>query len=428
MKTIFSVVIIFILSSALVFSQEWVYEEDFAYGSLPHGVVVTPDGKIWVGYYGITDEYEYPDGTTVPCRPIWIYNSDGSVHHKIYFLSYDGNSELLTAACRGLSLDNKGNVLFSQYDRLWRINYRSYEAMNRVTPSAGSSLTEAACDLGGYIYITHVVPNGKPFYIYDKNFELVGYVAEAVYTIQRSVVARPNGKDVFVGKLYGGDEGNGVIHYHSDAGPHGEYAMVDTYQTAIWGECLDLDADGLLWVGSYWNVGPDDLNGWYALDPRNDFAIVNQFGANVGMAPGEGPQPPEGDTFYAPRGVAWSSDFQTMYTADFDGNVIKKWHKSLRKTTAQTDQARLDGFYLGQSYPNPFNPTTTIDYQIPEAVWVNISIYNTRGELVKTLIDEFKDRGSYEIQWQPEAVASGLYYYQIKAGNFQATKKCFYLK
>lgn len=428
MKSSMILIVVLILAMGIAFAQEWSFEEDFAYGSGPHGVVVTRDGKIWVGYFGITDEYEYPDGTIVPCRPIWIYNPDGSVYHKIYFLSYDGSTELLRASCRGLSLDNKGNVLFSQHDRLWRINYRSYEAMNRVSPAPGATLTEAACDVSGYIYITHVVPNGKPFYIFNKNFELVGYVADAVYTTQRSVVARPNGKDIFLGQIYGTEDGQGVIHYHSDNGPWGEYTIINHYQPAIWGQCLDLDADGLLWIGSYWNVGPDDLNGWYALDPRNDFEIVNQFGANVGMAPGQGPVPPEGGTYYAPRGVAWSSDFETMYTADFDGHVVKKWQKSLKKTRPVVNLSTPKDFCLEQNFPNPFNPITRIGYQLPEPAWVNITVYNLVGEHIQTLVDQMQEPGWHSVNWQPNGLASGIYFYELKAGTYHAVKKCHLIK
>ena len=108
-----------------------------------------------------------------------------------------------------------------------------------------------------------------------------------------------NGKDIFVGRIYGRDQGNGIIHYHSDCGPDGNYTMVDIYQTDIWGQCLDVDFNGHLWVGSYWNVDPDEMTGWYALDPFQNFEIVNQIGENVGMHPDEGPQPPIGATYSA---------------------------------------------------------------------------------------------------------------------------------
>jgi len=319
---------------------------------------------------------------------------------------------------------------------LWRINYRTYQAMNQVIPEPGSSLTEAACDVNGFIYITYVVPNGRPFYIYNRNFQLVGYVDESVESIQRSVVVRPNGKDIFVGRIYGGEEGNGIIHYHSDAGPYGSYEKVGQYQPAIWGQCLDVDFDGRIWVGSYWDVGPDDLNGWYALDPLHGFDIVNHIGENVGMPPSEGPWPPFDGTYYSPRGVAFAPDRVTMYTADFDGGVIKKWQRGFSKPVAQIETGTSvipHEFSLDQNYPNPFNPTTTIQYQLPKDATVEISIYNMEGQQIRSLVNEFASIGIHSVEWNGrddfgKEVASGVYLYRMKAADYVMSRKLTLIK
>lgn len=422
MKNCLMLIILLSAFATVAPAQEWSYVEDFAYLDYPHGVVVTPNGKIWVGIYG---------GSWMPSFPIYIFNADGSLHHTIETLTYDGNTETLSDRCRGLSLDRDGNVLYTAWDKLWRINYQTYEAMNKVIPWQGATLTEAACDRNGFIYITHVVPNGKPFYIYNQNFKLVGYVDESVYTIQRSVVVRPNGKDIFVGRIYGGDQGNGVIHYHSDCGPYGNYTMVDIYQTAIWGQCLDVGFNGLLWVGSYWDVGANDLSGWYALDPLQEFAIVDQIGENVGMPPYQGPQPPIDGTYYSPRGAAFAPDRVTMYTADFEGGVIKKWQRGFNKPCAQADNLKSempDEFLLGQNYPNPFNPTTTIDFQLPQDVAVEIVIYNMEGQKIRSLVNELTSSGVHRVEWNGrddsgKEVASGVYLYRMKAADYVITRK-----
>ena len=427
---IYLILTVFLIAFATIApAQEWSYVEDFTYLDYPHGVVVTPNGKIWVGIYG---------GSWMPTFPIYIFNADGSLHHTIETLTYDGNTENLADRCRGLSLDRDGNVLYTGWDKLWRINYQTYEAMNKVIPWEGVTLTEAACDRNGFIYITHVVPDGKPFYIYNKNFEFVGYVDESVYTIQRSVVVRPNGKDIFVGRIYGREEGNGIIHYHSDCGPYGNYTMEGIYQTDIWGQCLDVNFDGKLWVGSYWDVGPDELTGWYALDPLHNFEIVNQFGENVGMNPFEGPQPPIGGTYYAPRGAAWTPDRRTMYTADFDGSVIKKWTSGLKKPSNQGEFAEDENmlpkkFELYQNYPNPFNPETIIQFQLPEASHVELKIFNMLGEEVRTLVNSQYQAGHHTIKWDGtdgngNSVSNGVYLYRIQAGSFSKIMKMSLLR
>lgn len=86
-------------------------------------------------------------------------------------------------------------------------------------------------------------------------------------------------------------------------------------------------------------------------------------------------------------------------------------------------------FELLQNYPNPFNPTTAISYQLPAVSDVEISIYNTLGQKVRTLVDEAqKPAGYYRIEWDGknetgQAVSSGVYYYQLETGNFSKTRK-----
>jgi predicted esterase len=85
-------------------------------------------------------------------------------------------------------------------------------------------------------------------------------------------------------------------------------------------------------------------------------------------------------------------------------------------------------FELHQNYPNPFNPTTTISYELPKSSFVKLSIYNINGRLVATLVNEKKNAGYYSVEWNVEKVSSGIYFYQINAGDFTSTGKCLLLK
>jgi hypothetical protein len=85
------------------------------------------------------------------------------------------------------------------------------------------------------------------------------------------------------------------------------------------------------------------------------------------------------------------------------------------------------------NYPNPFNPETIIKYQIPKSTDVTLKIYNLLGQEIRTLVDEFKEAGSYEVYWNGkddlgQTVASGIYLYQIQAGDFVQVKKMAFLK
>ena len=83
---------------------------------------------------------------------------------------------------------------------------------------------------------------------------------------------------------------------------------------------------------------------------------------------------------------------------------------------------------LFQNYPNPFNPVTKINYSLPRAVKVNTNVYDIIGRLVKTLVNEFKEAGSYDIQFNGAGLASGVYFYRIEAGDFVDSKKMVLVK
>lgn len=85
-------------------------------------------------------------------------------------------------------------------------------------------------------------------------------------------------------------------------------------------------------------------------------------------------------------------------------------------------------YQLSQNYPNPFNPSTTIKYSIPEAQFVNLTVYNVLGEKVATLVDEQQSPGYYEVNFNADRFASGVYFYVLKAGNFTASHKMVPLK
>jgi hypothetical protein len=85
-------------------------------------------------------------------------------------------------------------------------------------------------------------------------------------------------------------------------------------------------------------------------------------------------------------------------------------------------------YVLEQNHPNPFNPTTTIKYSIPVNGFVMLRVFNTIGEEVRILVNEFKSAGSYEVSLNAENLASGIYYYRIDAGEFSASKKMILMR
>ncbi len=85
-------------------------------------------------------------------------------------------------------------------------------------------------------------------------------------------------------------------------------------------------------------------------------------------------------------------------------------------------------FALSQNYPNPFNPTTTISYEIAKEVNVSLKVYDAIGNQVATLVNETKPAGTYEVIFDASNLSNGVYFYEIKAGNFTVTKKLILMK
>ncbi len=110
----------------------------------------------------------------------------------------------------------------------------------------------------------------------------------------------------------------------------------------------------------------------------------------------------------------------------------EEWINSFREHYINIPQNGVDGninnYWLASNYPNPFNNSTIIRYLIPKEEFVTIKIFNILGEQVDLLLNESKQAGVYEVPWNPINLPSGIYFYQLKAGDFTKTKKMILLK
>lgn len=97
-------------------------------------------------------------------------------------------------------------------------------------------------------------------------------------------------------------------------------------------------------------------------------------------------------------------------------------------TSVEGEETLPIEYKLEQNYPNPFNPSTIIKYAVAERSYVVINIYNIAGEEIVTLVNEEKDRGWYEIKFNSNGLASGIYLCRMQAGNYVSIKKMMLLK
>lgn len=112
-------------------------------------------------------------------------------------------------------------------------------------------------------------------------------------------------------------------------------------------------------------------------------------------------------------------------------HLYDTWWESLltHKRLYQNNEIEIpDIFELSQNYPNPFNPGTVIEYRLAEGSHVTLKIFNSLGQEIEILVDEFKEAGSYSISYITNNLPSGVYLYQIQAGNFSDTKKMILLR
>jgi len=102
--------------------------------------------------------------------------------------------------------------------------------------------------------------------------------------------------------------------------------------------------------------------------------------------------------------------------------------QDLATDVKQVEASTPATFILFQNYPNPFNPRTRIQYSVPSTQYVSLKVYDLLGRELSTLVSEVKPPGSYTVEWDAEGLASGVYFYRLKAGDFVETKKLVLLR
>jgi hypothetical protein len=117
-----------------------------------------------------------------------------------------------------------------------------------------------------------------------------------------------------------------------------------------------------------------------------------------------------------------------------DASVTQLWLKETGSgiSTQPVDASLPDAFALEQNYPNPFNPVTTIRFALPEPAQVTLKVYSITGQEVATLVNDRREAGTYAVPFdalsQGKTLASGVYFYQLRAGSFTAARKFILLK
>ncbi len=135
-----------------------------------------------------------------------------------------------------------------------------------------------------------------------------------------------------------------------------------------------------------------------------------------------------GEGFGGAFGVFPFTHSGNIYISDEDNGLFVFSFQDSAVTGIQEGEGLLRDFQLAQNFPNPFNPSTTITYRIPEAALVTLTVYNALGQVVRTLVNAVQLAGRHQVVWdgrdeRGREVAAGVYLYRLQAGSFQQTRK-----
>jgi hypothetical protein len=193
--------------------------------------------------------------------------------------------------------------------------------------------------------------------------------------------------------------------------------------------------DGITLDWGYWGIEPVDsgwVRGTVIVDDDNyewgvEMAIYlpqitggAKIGFNIGGASADvamGEESESGDGAYA---------FFSWQVAEYAGGDVMRNAGSFATLNMVSDPSSVERIYeqpipdsyaLLQNYPNPFNPETRIQYSIPNAAYVQLSIYNVLGQQIAVLVDGMQSMGTYEASWNATGVTSGVYFYQLQIDN-----------
>jgi hypothetical protein len=177
--------------------------------------------------------------------------------------------------------------------------------------------------------------------------------------------------------------------------------------------------------GSIKNCNHDSTGSIYAPNPPSDRKFVLNSGANnFTILPGESQK------FVIAQLIARDSGNLKSVTKlkSLAASVRTFYENNFPIGVNQISSAVPQSFYLFPNYPNPFNPTTTIKYQIPVNCFVSLKVYDILGKEIITLVNEAQTASAYEVSFDGSSLSSGIYFYKLVSGDFVQTRKMVLIK
>ena len=457
MKKMLTVLIVLAVMVSFSFADQWTLQDIFYDFQMPrddgygiHGCVVDPDGNVWVGMYGnmAFDTLFTTEGDTIVLRPIWVFDATGnhvSFSPIRYAVTGGVTVDTLDNSCRGMGLAADGNILYSYYDEVYKFNYQTGEFMG-TSGDLGGSLTEATADEDGNVYVSHVA--GADAGIHKLSPDLSTYIDvcdSCGVNYNRTTTVSSDGQFIYLGSTWVGIgitvlESDLFGTYYTRVDTIGNVIVDDTTQLNLWPETLDWNL-GVLWAGETdpaWSSHPR-AGTWIGYNPSTG-EMVDTLGIGMTVTPDTNASALAAlGVTCNPRGMGSSADGKTLYVADFSTNVIQIWYNNNPVSLSIDDDSEGDapivalGYALHAAYPNPFNPVTTIEYEIGRTGDAKLQIFDLKGQLVRTLADGWHFHGKHTIEWDGtdnngSRLASGTYIYRLSSTEVSLSKRITLLK
>jgi hypothetical protein len=391
------------------------------------GTAVDGEGKIWYTPYYASETVPYdtsgdgvPD-TTTSVRAIYVFNPDGSQadFSPISVFEYDGASDTLWNSARGLQVDPDGNIIHSNYDRLIKFSPAGVALAVMYPYGEGVSLTSTAFDADGNMFISTVLP-GYVSKAFDTDWELIDDIipAEMHTAYARTCEVAPDASAFY---YCGFTAGYGYLRFNSDSDVYGDYTTsIDSLFPGMAVEAAEWQPEtGYLWGGNTGDNGPGYTSAaWYGMDPATDTFVDSMIVPGVADFNGK------------PRGIGFSADGMTAYVSYFnswDTEAMYRLEKSPDGVWEHTGTFAI-GYELKAAYPNPFNPSTNLTFEMQADGVADLRIYDLRGAEVAVINNSHLDAGQHTFTFDASDLAAGVYVARLTVNGVILTQNVTLLK
>lgn len=207
-----------------------------------------------------------------------------------------------------------------------------------------------------------------------------------------------------------------VVYTHVEASTHIGFKVlsdqVASLKTIDWYDTMYEDSLYYDWL-NYGSIDP-------LYNSETSSGVVSFFSLS------QKPTISSGDSVSMWLALAIGSDLTNML-ANID-SAVAKYDDIMTTSIEKSENNIVNNYVLRQNYPNPFNPETKISFDLPNSELVSLKVYNLRGQTIATLVNNELSSGSYDFTFNAVNLPSGLYFYELQAGNYVETKKMMLIK